>query len=420
MRSFAAIIIAIALVLVSPAPSGDGNALAEGSDGAVVVPLLSRPPHSVEVRLSGLDGNATRVVLRSADGTGAAYEHITSDSTTFTDVRSGRHEVLVDPVDLGDAVLTPTPASRSLRLGAEGRVLRFRFQRTTANLLERGFLTEDREPLLSQGHRWYFREAQPFPKAEDAWALPLDRQGVVVASRSGQTFNHPVSQARYGLISLASFDLTGDEDYLRKARDQARRLLETRVDQGDAYFFPYRFEWTLGATGETMTPPWYSGMAQGLALALFVKLSEVTGNDKWRAAADHTFNSLIRAGVTTDDISVSHVFEDHLWLEEYPNRDIERSGHVYNGLMFATFGVYDYYKTTKNPQALLVLRGVLRTVKDMFPIIRNPGGPSYYSIHRTKPHETYHRIHIRQLDFLRRITGDAEFGEMAGKLRSDH
>jgi len=39
--------------------------------------------------------------------------------------------------------------------------------------------------------------------------------------------------------------------------------------------------------------PWYSGMAQGLAISLFSRLSVVTGEARWRQAATATFDSLL-------------------------------------------------------------------------------------------------------------------------------
>jgi hypothetical protein len=42
---------------------------------------------------------------------------------------------------------------------------------------------------------------------------------------------------------------------------------------------------------ELLAPPWYSMMAQGQALSLFCRLSQLPGEERWLAAADATFGS---------------------------------------------------------------------------------------------------------------------------------
>jgi D-glucuronyl C5-epimerase-like protein len=56
---------------------------------------------------------------------------------------------------------------------------------------------------------------------------------------------------------------------------------------GGGWYFLYDFNFApLGDTGEILRAPWYSGMAHGRALSVFVRLYQATRDPKWRTAAD--------------------------------------------------------------------------------------------------------------------------------------
>ena len=99
-----------------------------------------------------------------------------------------------------------------------------------------------------------------------------DAQGVRMFLIGTTQFNHPVAQAQYGLANLSSYALTNNATFLNRAIAQANRLLSLKVASRGAWFFPYPFNFALhGIAADTMVAPWYSGMAQGQALSLFVR-----------------------------------------------------------------------------------------------------------------------------------------------------
>ena len=126
----------------------------------------------------------------------------------------------------------------------------------------------------------------------------VDSSGVRVFRFAGETkiWQHPVAQIQYGLINLNSYRLTKNRAYLDIAIANAQRNIDRKVESAGAWYFPYDFDFAVhGDTTETLKAPWYSAMAQGQALSLFVRLYEYTKDAKWKAAADATFASLRQA-----------------------------------------------------------------------------------------------------------------------------
>ena len=86
-----------------------------------------------------------------------------------------------------------------------------------------------------------------------------------------------------------------------------------------------------------------------------------------------------------------------------------------NGHVFAMFGLYDYWHYTGNPEVARYFDGGATTVLErMMPLVRVPGGVSYYCVQAEYcqsplwQNGNYHGIHYWQLDTLARITGDAD------------
>jgi hypothetical protein len=120
-----------------------------------------------------------------------------------------------------------------------------------------------------------------------------DAGGVRMRLIDGVLYDHPGAAANYGVWNLNSYRVTGDDFFLQRAEAQAQRLIDIRDGADDgAWYYPNSYARDRhGVPGELVTPPWYSAMAQGLALTLFSRLSEITGDETWTNAADHTFLS---------------------------------------------------------------------------------------------------------------------------------
>jgi D-glucuronyl C5-epimerase C-terminus len=252
-----------------------------------------------------------------------------------------------------------------------------------------------------------------------------DADGVRMFQVGSNLYDHPVAQANYGLANLASFDLTQDQRYLDRARAQAQRLVDTKVISRGAWYFPYPFDFELhGSSAFLERAPWYSAMAQGLALSLFVRLFQATADTAWMDAADGaaaSFSNLPEADlpwVTQVDPA------GYLWLEEYPMPQPADSDFTFNGHVFALFGLYDYQQETEDPVATQLFDGGVTTVLRYAPLasggFRNPSWISRYCLAHGTLTAKYHEIVTTQLLQVQTATGDARFARTADRYRDDY
>jgi hypothetical protein len=278
-----------------------------------------------------------------------------------------------------------------------------------------------------------YEHYRPLPLAGDGL---MDIHGVRMFSLNGYIYNHPAAQAQYALRNLEAYRVTGTYRYLARARSNALRLVTNRVvsSEGAAWFFPYPFNFACcqGDLTMPMKAPWYSALAQGQALSVFVRLYRITGRPEWRAAADAAFSSLLIPS-SEDEPWVSRVDADgHLWLEEYPRWPEEASERVLNGHVFALFGVYDFLRLLDTPQARelflqgrpaqarLLFDGAVTTAEQTLPKFRQPGGPALYSLEHGIAAPSYQAILVAEYRCLKNLTGRSVDGADADLLYSDY
>ncbi|WP_267594458.1 D-glucuronyl C5-epimerase family protein [Carbonactinospora thermoautotrophica] len=202
------------------------------------------------------------------------------------------------------------------------------------------------------------------------------------------------------------------------AKCQAQRLIDRRVAYGGGWFYPYPFRYALHRIYDIYEPPWYSQMAQGQALSLFVRLYQVTGETAYQEAADRTFATFLVRPVAGNPWGV-YVVNNLLWLEEYPNPKAVRGDRTYNGHIFSAWGPWDYWVLTKDERAKLLLQGALTTARDVHLEIRRPQWRSKYCLTPGKDAGTYHTTHITQHLLNHAITGDPAFARISDLYYSD-
>jgi hypothetical protein len=247
------------------------------------------------------------------------------------------------------------------------------------------------------------------------------RMFVRATTTGGRPVNHPVAQAQYGLDLLNSYRRTHDGWYLSYAARQGKRLVDTHVESRGAWWYPYPFDFPLGSNlNMTMRRPWYSAMAQGQVLSLFVRLHQATGNSYWKIAADKTFLSL-RLGYAAGVPWVTHRDgAGRLWMEEYPGPTPATSSRVLNGHLFTVYGLWDYWYLTRSaPAASLFDQSARTTHRYVLSGFRNRGWASSYGLRGDAPTEKYHVIHVNQLLHLHALSGSPVFATMAEVLHGD-
>ena len=241
-------------------------------------------------------------------------------------------------------------------------------------------------------------------------------------------YDHPVGQCQFGLGCIASYRVEADPArkalFLTRAQAQADRLIGRRLEVGAAWWFPYGFDFTHTVhSGVTYEAPWYSGMAQGEALSLFVQLAELDGvSDEDRArylsAAAGAFASL-----QTDEYgypwAVNVDGAGYLWIQEYPGAEPGSGDYTYNGMIYSLFGVWDYYQATGSQAAADLYDAVATTVARYFPLLRNPKWCSFYCQMHRIPAYTYHQHHIELFSQLAWQTGSPDFADHVDRLVDD-
>jgi len=257
-----------------------------------------------------------------------------------------------------------------------------------------------------------------------------DAQGVRMRRVNGVLYNYPGAAANYGLGNIDTYRATGTVFYLQRAEAQANRLIDIHVTApaGDveAWYYPNLYSRTRhGQRGAIIEPPWCSAMCQGLALALFSKLADVTGDQTYRDAADHTLASFLRPGPLTgptadDPFTVNVDRAGYLWLQEWPWGRTMAPDDTLNGHCFSAFGLYEYYELTHDPTALALFCGAVTTVEHYFPAFRNPGWISHYCLCDRANNAKYHEIHVGLLLQIYTITQDPTFARFADLLEGDY
>jgi len=246
---------------------------------------------------------------------------------------------------------------------------------------------------------------------------PVDRKGIALFQWiDNGLYYRPGSVAINGMKRIDAFRDTGDRRQLEQALVQADHLREMAIEQNDAWWLPFWFDYAP----EGLTAPWFNAMSQGLALSFFVRLHRVTGDDAHLEAAERIFESFRRLGRHKKGGSRPWVAYTaagrYLWLEHYPSN---RPDHVLNAHLHATIGLYEYWQHTRSPQARTLLEGALTTMRDRAGLYRREGKVSLYGLRTRTNHYKYHQIHIWQLRLLGRFTGDPFFGELADAMAAD-
>lgn len=154
--------------------------------------------------------------------------------------------------------------------------------------------------------------------------------------------------------------------------------------------------------------PWIHGMAQGLAISVLLRAYQLTSDKKYLNATEKAYKvfevDIANGGVRFVDE------ECNAWIEEYA---ILPPPHVLNGFIFALFGIYDFYRVTKDEDALNLFK------KEIVTLEKNIQGYDigYWSLYnlldKTPAAKSYHELHIKQLNVLYNLTKKEIFNEYA-------
>ncbi len=224
----------------------------------------------------------------------------------------------------------------------------------------------------------------------------FDEKGIPVTTfpdTSGDQYN-PVKIAQYALAVWEIYWVEKDEELLQKFLSTAEWFVQNQV----AGKWQYHYEDKVS----NLPSGWISGMAQGQAISVLLRAYTVNSEPRFLATATagmKWFEPTLAAG------GVTYRFDDgNLWFEEYPNP--QKPAHVFNGHVYALFGIWDYYRVTKNePSRQLFERGVNAVVTQIHKY-DNGYWVLYDQRFRTILNASYLDLHIRQLEILNALRND--------------
>lgn len=194
---------------------------------------------------------------------------------------------------------------------------------------------------------------------------------------------HPGGMAQIGLRAANAGD-----------RATAERMADGLMAMAEGGLLPYRFD----LPAEHQVAPWFSAFTQGQALALMSRLGRL---DDARVIAA----TLLRPSQLTKDG----------WFLEYPGQPV-----VYNGHLFAAFGLYEFWRATGDPAAKAAALRAFTVARATLPDVITTGGIWYDLGHGQRISPVYFAVLVDEFEWLRSITGDPCFDAAARAVLHGH
>jgi heparosan-N-sulfate-glucuronate 5-epimerase len=222
-----------------------------------------------------------------------------------------------------------------------------------------------------------------------------------------------VGLCQYGLGSYERYLAGEGTQWLSTAVAACDLLVETQerggsFDGGWVHRYPYPHTYSL-------LPPWLSGIAQGQAASLLVRLSVATGDLRYATAARNAVRPLL---VPTEKGGLLASLDGGMFPEEFAT---DPPSFVLNGGIYALWGEYDLWKGLGDSDARKRFEDGVET------LARNlhRWDAGYWSRYDLYPHRVvnlaapwYHRLHICQLRVFDRIAPRAEFRQIGQRFEA--
>ena len=209
----------------------------------------------------------------------------------------------------------------------------------------------------------------------------------VTITDNGKHIYFPIAIAQFGLGAYDLYLDTNDEQYFHLSKKAADWLFENQEDSGAWNSFGF------------VTPDYpYSSMAQGEAVSLLLRVYGETGNKSYLECAKKAVDFMlipIEKGGTTKYLS------NDVYLCEYTDPSLSV---VLNGWIFSLWGLFDFYKVTKDESIKDVYDRSLTTLANTLGMY-DCRFWSYYDLSKNYTSPFYHKLHIAQLDVMYDLTG---------------
>ncbi len=212
---------------------------------------------------------------------------------------------------------------------------------------------------------------------------------------TGEEIYFSIGIFQYGLAAYDLFLKTHDEIYKNKLLACADWAVENQQPNGSWVTFTYR----------NPEHP-YSSMAQGEGISMLIRAHIETADSKYmdavNKAKDFMLKPINEGGTTSYD-------NDNVIFYEYTDSPI-----VLNGWIFSLWGLYDYFKYTRDEEAEEILEQTLDALKKKLPCFDIKYWSKYEDGKRVCS-PFYHKLHVAQLSVMYDLFGDEIYKEYAEK-----
>lgn len=240
---------------------------------------------------------------------------------------------------------------------------------------------------------------------EENHLAAVDNEGVVLVNNR----YHITEIARVALFAINNYKKTGKEEAKQIFLNQMK-WIENNFYETENYGFWY---FDQDSPLYYLNPGWPSALSQGWLMNACLEAFHLTGEKRYALLVEKALKAFM---VPVENGGFMRNWDEgELWFEEYST---ERPSRVLNGAIFGLESVYNVYQDTKSELALKIFESGVATIKNHLQDW-DAGWTSRYNLADWKNEVTmehYHEIHIIQLLWLHRVTGDPVFKEYARKF----
>lgn len=211
---------------------------------------------------------------------------------------------------------------------------------------------------------------------------------------------NPLTISAHSLTYYKQY-LQGNESSKKLFLNCSDWLIDNAVSKGDILVWEYKYPWpTYGNT-----PPFLSGMSQASAIRSLATAYNLTGEDKYRNAAEKGLGAFY---VEVDKGGITYKDPMGWWYEEYAQKGMDAEPRVLNGHISALLDLHEYHNLTQDKMAKELFDLGVSDLKANLKYY-DARNESRYDRVGNKAVFKYHDLHVAQLDSIYKITGDRYF-----------
>jgi len=166
----------------------------------------------------------------------------------------------------------------------------------------------------------------------DSKTMKFSKDSVPTIKMKDKYVINPTTICQFAISCYDDYILNNNPISKNYFLKQVDYLTKNNTKMADGIGFPYYFE------TQSLKPPWFSALAQGQAVSVFVRAFFLTKDSTYLALAKKSINYMISK---FPDGTLNYTSDSLVWLEEYPKKT---PSSVLNGYVFSIFGLIEYSK----------------------------------------------------------------------------